>query len=245
MSNLKLAALSLTLAGSLFVASQASAVSINLGGAGGFKTTPVTVGAYTFTYIDTTAGLVPGVPGGFPAVAATNLPDNIILSISSPIAGIGNFNITNADILTALATEEYNLSYTVELYAGAPASNPDEKFQTIGLGANIDSQFPNAGAQKWIFGQNTVLVPAATFQDSLAVTFATNSDRATCGVCRKFVVTDILDTRLNGAGSEGILNSVSNSYSTIEQVPVPAPILLIGAGLLALRRSMSRRGIKG
>ena len=244
MSNLKLAALSLTLAGSMFAASQASAVSINLGGAGGFKTTPVTVGIYTFTYISTAVGLAPGVPGGFPAVTATNLPDNIILSISSPIAGIGNFNITNSDILTALATEEYNLSYTVELYAGAPSSNPDERFQTIGLGANIDSQFPNAGAEKWIFGQNTVLVPAAKFQDALAVTFASNSDTSTCGICRKFVVTDILDTRLNPGGSEGLLNSVSNSYSTI-QVPVPAPILLIGVGLLALRRSVSRRGTKG
>jgi hypothetical protein len=235
----KICALGAVLASSLFATQQASAASVLLST---FKTGgPIVSGIFTFTYIDSTFTPDPGAPGGFPAIDDTNLPDDIILSISNPIPGVANFNITNADILTPLGPELFNLSYTVELYADDPTNDPERRFQTIGLGANIDSNFTNASAQKWIFGQDTVVVSPATFSASLDVDFASNAATATCGICRKFVITDILDTR-DGGGAEGILNSVSNSYNTIAQsVPVPAPIALFGAGLLGLAGMLRRR----
>jgi hypothetical protein len=237
MNTVKSLALGAGLLGASLFAVQAGAQTI-----ADFKTTPITNGIFTFTYIDDTTGLDPTSPvaggsppaGSFPAIAPTNLPDDVTVNVNVLDLGdfvVATFNLGNTGQLSGSGVTDtiFNLSYTIELYAGDPATNPDERLDIISIGADISDTFDNATGAKWIFGQNTAVVNPATFK---AVVNDPGVGTTNCGVCRKFVITDVFNTQASGSGAKGIISSVTNNYTVV--VPGPAPIALFGAGLLGL-----------
>ena len=208
-----------------------------------FILNPIVVDIFTFTYVGSAAAVNdPAPPGGFPAVNATNLPDEVEINVSvietgTPCCKVANFQIANLAQLTGAGLgDTFNLAYTIELYEGDDFENPLERFQTIGHGSDVDSVDDNTRTTKSVWGQSTDLVTDPTFNTQLTTTNGNPSvpPSATCGVCRKFAVNDTMTINFDGPGGEaqGILNSVSNTYRV--GVPVPAPLALVGAGLLAL-----------
>jgi hypothetical protein len=240
MKTVQTAALGAAVTGAMLIAGYASAVTL-----ASFKTTPIVEDIFTFTYIDSTAGLdptgpvAPGAPapGDFPPIEATNLPDDIEVNVDIVDVGdakIATLQLSNTADLTNLTETIFNLSYTVEMYAGDELENPGERLDTISIGVNISGQRTNASGQKWIFGQNTALITDATFKDLMEDGEGAVAPRtATCGICRMFVVTDIIDTNPAGLGQKGIISSITNDF-TVNAVPVPMPLALFGAGLVGL-----------
>jgi hypothetical protein len=231
-------------AGALIIPGQSMAqlLAQDFGTIGSFSGgTALVADIFTVTYIDSNAGLNPTGPvaggspaaGDFPTIAATNLPSTYLITLSVELIG-GDTKVANLNVNTpGLAGEtgtNFNLSYTIELYADDDTVDEDVRLDFVSIGANIDDNFDNASAEKWIFGQDTSVVPDATFK-ALVIDPGTPGT-VQCGICRKFVITDLIDTQASGSGDEGIVNSISNSYTVV--VPVPAPLALFGAGLVGL-----------
>jgi hypothetical protein len=232
-------------AGALIIPGQSMAQLLDqdFGTIGSFSSgTALVADIFTVTYIDSTAGLNPTGPvaggspaaGDFPTIAATNLPTDYDIDVT--VVQIGDTKVADFVVSTPGISSEtptlFNLSYTIEIYEPDPTERDDVRLDFVSIGANINDQFDNASAQKWIFGQDTVVVPDATFK--AVVVDPGTPGTVQCGVCRKFVVTDIFNTQADGiSGSDrGVLSSVSNTYTVV--VPVPAPLALFGAGLVGL-----------
>jgi hypothetical protein len=245
MTNIKTQLLGAAAAASLLAAGTAGAfVSLPLST---FKNgTPVTDGIFTYTYITSNADTEPDPSGGFPSIAPTNIPDAIgaVVNITTVEVGgeiVSTFQVANLAGLTGVAgTDIFTLSYTVEMYASDPTEDEGLRFQTLGHGADVDSADDNIGTTKYVTGQDTVVVPNADFTAELTTTPTSGADTATCGVCRKFAVTDVIDMTF-APGDRGIVFSISNTYRA---APVPATLALFGAGLLMMGGVM-RRNRKG
>jgi hypothetical protein len=100
----------------------------------------------------------------------------------------------------------------------------------------------NTQSRKQITGQNNVVVDDATFTADLLASGQGGTDSATCGICRKFAVTDSFDNNVNNGANAGRIQSLTNTYITT-LVPSPAPLALIAVGLLGMSRL--GRGRKG
>lgn len=242
-------ALSAVVAGSLALSTaNAQTFSTTLGD---FKDNAITVDIFTFTYVDALADVNdPAPPGAFPSVGPTNLPDDAEVDVTvtetgTPCCTVANFAVSNLGQLTS-ATDFpdsfYNLSYTVELFASTPDDQPEIRFQTIGLGSNVDSVDDDVQVVKSVWGQATDVVPAPTFTGELTKTGDDASDPASviCGICRKFAVTDTADIDFDGVDGRGILNSMSNTFR-VGETPVPAPLALLGVGLIAIAATRRAR----
>lgn len=192
----------------------------------------VVQGIYTYTYVSASAGLL----------AYANDADVNIGEFSNSTGDFTSIQLSDLSGLTNRGEPTYTFEYTIELYAGAPLSNPDDRFGTIGLGADISSNpaLTNIGTTKHIVGQVTPLVPAPTFDETLETTPTTLADSAYCGECRKFLVTDTIDMTYNDGNPRGNIRSISNDYDNVE-IPVPGTLALLGLGLSALGARTLRR----
>lgn len=200
---------------------------------GDFKNNQVVQSAggvdFTFAYTDGT-GLDPVAPNA----TATTLPDATELSFNAVIFnGVATANVAiGADALSTIDSTGYTFSYTIELFAAAPSSNPDLRFDEIKHG--VDLSTGTSDSHKYVVGQDTVLVDPATFTADLHSVNGADVGPVSCGICRKFAVTDTF----KGTPS-ALINSVSNSYNVV--VPVPGILSLFGLGLAGLGLSVRRR----
>jgi hypothetical protein len=174
-----------------------------------------------------------------------NLPDDVVINITYLALGdtdiatnSSTLEMSNLAQLFDLTGDSYFLNYTVELFADAPTDNPDVRFGTTGIGANVQSTRPNVGTTKDIVGLATPIVPAPTYVAQLNTTPTQLGDTTFCGECRKFEITDTIDMTFNG-GARGQVNSMSNDFETT--VPLPGTVALLGFGLAGLGATMRRR----
>jgi len=193
---------------------------------------PITEGIYTYTYVSSDAGLQNYAAGGKGAVFITE-------TVNGPFEK-SSFQLADFAGLNSRAEATYFLSYTVEIYAAAPNSNPDIRLQQIGLGADVNSGSGNIGTSKEIVGQVTPIVPSPTFDETINTTPSSLASTVNCGVCRKFLVTDTITMQYVGGNPRGIINGMSNSYDT-EPLPEPATLALFGLGLAGLGARNLRR----
>jgi hypothetical protein len=184
---------------------------------------PVTEGIYTFTFVSTT--LPDTLNGSAISVDIEACCGDTLVSLAlDGLLGLNTFADDNG-------IDTFEFVYDIELYAATPSAFPDVRFETIGLGASINSQGDFMEVTKEVVGLPTVVVPAPTFNDTLTVDSNAQAATTTCGVCRKFRITDTIFLDPDNDGDLGILSSVNNSYGTV--VPVPGTLALVGLGLLA------------
>jgi hypothetical protein len=257
MTNFKTFALSAA-AGALGVSLTANAAFVDIPDLGGgfYSTTGLTVGTfcagttpdtwrtprYSFTCYKTGAGFVLA-----PAAAHmtnNNLPTTTPITIQEiTLAGIvtGSMNISVAGNPATSGT----LSYFVEI---APTVSDAIRFDQITLSQEtLTAGSPqNTAARKQITGQNTPIVPNATFTADLNTVGqaggGSTADNAACGICRLFAVTDSYTNDADGVGgaNAGRIQSLSNAYDTVE-TPVPAPLALMAVGLIGLGAARRHR----
>jgi hypothetical protein len=137
-----------------------------------------------------------------------------------------------------------SLSYFVELLPPpgfTPSDEPDLRLTFIELTNEIltNGTPGNVLTTKQITGQNTVVVPDATFTANLSAG-ADERDGALCGICRRFAITDTVNNQVNGAVSRGFTQSMTNTFQTT-LVPAPAPLALVAFGLVGLGALNRRR----
>ena len=237
MSSLKNYALGLAVVGALGATSVANALQVKTITDFCTNGESVTEGIFTYTCITGASTFDPAAP----VAGATDLPGDTNLLFDSVDTGtelVGTFNISGLSALTQLSA---TLSYFVEITPGGDASaDPELRFTTIGHGADVDSQDNNVGTNKYIVGQNNVIVTDASFSATLATTPGDNADTATCGVCRKFAVTDTINRDFVAANPTGIILSTSNTFR-VESVPIPGTLALFGMGLLGAGLATRRR----
>lgn len=181
---------------------------------------PVTTGIFNYTFVSST------------------LPDTIgdtdlRVEIEDCCDGeLGTIAVNGLSGLTDLAVgATYDFVYEVELFGADSLDEPDVRFQSIGLGAAIGSLGDPLTVTKRIVGQPTTIVPAPTFDETLEATQGATADTVTCGVCRKFLVTDTIFMDPDGNGTNGFLSSVNNEFNA---TPGPGTLALLGLGLAAL-----------
>ena len=136
--------------------------------------------------------------------------------------------------------ETGSLSYFVELMPdGDVDAEPELFLDRIELTQETaTTNRENVETRKQVTGQVTDLVPGADFTaDLLAI--GAEDEEVSCGVCRRFAVTDTFDTDRNDSGFNGTLESFTNRYTTV--VPVPAPLALVALGLLGMGVVTRRR----
>ncbi len=200
----------------------------NFAAAGGVKAEAGSI--YTYTFVGASAELLAFNP-------TVNIDD-----LFPPPFTLSTFQLSGLAGLTSLATQTFELQYTIELYAEDPASNADIRFQTIGLGSDVNSGRPDVNTSKEIVGQPTVVVPAPTFSETLNTVGDGPAATVTCGICRKFLVTDTIN--IGGTGNaEGVILSMSNTYDTTP-LPEPGTLALFGLGFAALGARALRRKAK-
>jgi hypothetical protein len=226
--------LSLALLGAMGIAGNANALQLSSveDFCGLTSGTPVdiTEGLLTFSCFTGSSTFDPNAP----EAAVTNLPGATQLlfdtAMGSGGAQVGTFQISG---LSSLTLDDYWLSYFVEITPGGDAAaDPELRFTTVGHGADVDSDDDNVGTLKYVVGQNNVIVTDANFAPPpLATTPTSDADTTTCGVCRKFLVTDQINRDFDDSGSGALIFSTSNSFRVAE-VPLPSTLLLMGFGLL-------------
>ena len=131
--------------------------------------------------------------------------------------------------------------------SGYPAGPTEEVFGRTFLGLLANGDFGSYTVSKRIQGLTPFAVTGGT-QWSVNGNFAVgeifdktiSTDGATeasvfCGVCTTFLVTDLIT--INSTPITADLSAINNSFE--QTVPVPAPLALVGAGMLAL--GLSRR----
>jgi hypothetical protein len=153
---------------------------------------------------------------------------------------------------------QYVINIDVSLY---PATEAGEKvFGEISLGVNfnnpadltvskrIQGLTPNSitnGPVQWTANADYDI--GAIFDRTISTNLA-SSVTVACGVCTAFLVTDYVRVdSLTGPGGT-LLTSISSISNTFEQrtVPVPAPLALLGIGMLGLtvaRRMILKKGV--
>jgi hypothetical protein len=237
MTSLKNYALGLAVVGALGATSAANAIQLSTITDFCTNGTDVTEGLFTYSCITAASTFDPAAPEALP----TDLPGDTTLIFDSVDTGteiVGTFNISGLSALTQLTA---TLSYFVEITPGGDAeADPQLRFTTIGHGADVDSGNNNVGTNKYIVGQNNAVVTDASFTATLATTPDDNADIATCGVCRKFAVTDTINRDFVAANPTGIILSTSNTFR-VALVPIPGTLALFGMGLLGAGIATRRR----
>jgi hypothetical protein len=174
-------------------------------------------------------------------VAAPTLDANAGVSIQA--VSLGGVATGTLNINTLGLQEEGSISYFVEITPNGDATDePDIRFTITRLTNEIQQQNSgNASTRKQITGQNNAIVNPATYTaDLVAGVGGTPSDN--CGVCRKFLITDTYTRNVNGSTDEddwGVVQSMTNTFEVA--LPLPAPLALVSAGLLALGFANRRR----
>jgi hypothetical protein len=236
MTSLKTYALGLTVVGALGATSVANALQVKTITEFCTDGESVTEGIFTYTCITGASSFDPAAP----EAGATNLPGTLSLLFDSVSTGdevVGTFNITG---LSSLTGTTYSLSYFVEITPGGDdEAEPDLRFTTVGHGADVDSDDDNVGTTKYIVGQNNAIVTDASFSAEINTTPTSDAGTATCGVCRKFAITDIINRDFDGSGSGAIIYSTSNSFRVA--LPIPGTLALFGMGLLGAGIATRRR----
>jgi hypothetical protein len=128
-----------------------------------------------------------------------------------------------------------------------PAAPDQEVFGGVFLGLQANGTFGSFTVSKRVQGLTPIGVTGGTpwsvnnnfavgtiFDATLSTTGATD-DEVFCGVCTTFLVTDLIT--INSTPITADLSGIDNSFEQV--VPVPAPLALVGAGILAL--GFSRR----
>jgi hypothetical protein len=140
------------------------------------------------------------------------------------------------------------ISYFVELRPSPGYTVTDQpaiRFSEVTLSQEtLPQNAANTGTRKQITGQNNAVVDDASFTADITASSA-GPGSANCGVCRKFAVTDSFNNDIDGVGGTGAgrIQSMTNTYITLEEaeVPVPAPLALIAIGMLGLGAATRRR----
>jgi hypothetical protein len=200
-----------------------------------------------FTYTCYTGG--PSQTGAnAPMPAAAHMAVNTLstsagVNISSAsLSGVetGIFNINS------LGTQNTgSISYYIDLTPPPGFTvddTPDLRFTLIRLTNELlDQNSGNVNTRKQITGQNTTIVPNATFTADLNLGDTPPSAQTNCGVCRRFAVTDSYNADVNGGGTgdAGRVISMTNTYEVA--LPIPAPLALIAVGLLGVGFASRRR----
>lgn len=186
-------------------------------------------GFYSYTCYDGTQTVAPASP----PMAITDIAGSAQVTInqflfSGILTGTLQISAYPNGVLTG------HISYFVEIAPGGdPDAEPARRFTTIRLSQEVLAQgAANTSTRKQITGQNTSVVPNATFTADLLATGQGGTDDATCGVCRKFAVTDTFNNQVNGGLGAGRIQSYTNTYET--DVPAPAPLALMALGLFGV-----------
>jgi hypothetical protein len=124
-----------------------------------------------------------------------------------------------------------------------PAADGDQVFGSVFLGVIANGTFGSFTVSKRVQGltpisetggtpwsENSNFAVGAIFDDTLETTGATPDD-VFCGVCTTFLVTDLITINSTPVGAD--LSAINNSFEQ-QTVPVPAPLALVGAGIIAL-----------
>ncbi|MBK1633417.1 hypothetical protein CKO31_22240 [Thiohalocapsa halophila] len=176
-------------------------------------------------------------------MALTDLADDTAVNIQEFVfAGevTGTLQVTSFET----GVETGTISYFVEL-APAPGFEPDDqpdiRFADVTITQEtLQQNDDNTASRKQITGQNNVVISDAAFTADLNASGQGGTDSATCGVCRKFAVTDSFDNNVSGVGGDaGRIQSLTNTYVTV--VPAPAPLALLAAGLMGIGIFQRRR----
>lgn len=125
-----------------------------------------------------------------------------------------------------------------------PAEPDQERFGQVFLGLQVNGSFGGVSVAKRIQGLtpfgldasdvawdvNSNFAVGTFFDRTIETDDATDAD-VFCGICTTFLVTDFV-TLINAQGAPTGLLNLSNTFEQV--VPVPAPLALLGAGLVGI-----------
>ena len=223
-----------------------------------WATTPITEGDKTITLVDRDA-----------SVTIQSTPQNGA-TLTSNTAFAGNPNVTffqngNGDYqvnLTGVGGGDFPIAgangsifaiqYIVNIDTSTyPAGPGDNVFGTVRLSLNATSPFGKYSVTKRVQGLTPVSATGGVnvwtgdANYDIGVKFdgtltTTDSTPATifCGVCTRFLVTDYVTILNSTIGT--VLSQMTNTYQQVE-VPAPAPLALIGAGLFGIAARRRQR----